>query len=168
MVAAVAENGVIGAGNRIPWRIPSDMAHFKRTTMGKPLIMGRKQFEIFGKPLPGRHNIVVTRQADYQPEGVEVCHDLAAAITRAKAVAKAQGVDEAVVIGGGEIYAQAMRLADRLYISRVVLSPEGDVRFPPIDPAFWRIVETPPVEASPKDEASYVVQVYERVRPGAH
>jgi dihydrofolate reductase len=168
MIAAVAENGVIGAGDRIPWRIPSDMAHFKRTTMGKPLIMGRKQFEIFGKPLPGRYNIVVTRRPDYRPEGVEVCHDLVTAIARAKAVAEAQGVGEAMVIGGGEIYAQAMPRADRLYISRVALSPEGDVTFPTIDPALWRIAETPPVEASPKDEASYVVQVYERLRPGAH
>jgi len=162
MIAAVAENGVIGAGSRIPWRIPSDMAHFKRTTMGKPIIMGRRQFEIFNRPLPGRTNLVVSRRPGYQPDGVIVISDLVAAIDHAKTIAEAEGSDEAVVIGGGEIYAQAMPFADRLYISHVALRPEGDVFFPAIDLATWRPVAEPPVEASPKDEAGYVVRVYER------
>ncbi|HVW90979.1 MAG TPA: dihydrofolate reductase [Devosia sp.] len=162
MIAAVAENGVIGAGSRIPWRIPSDMAHFKRVTMGKPIIMGRRQFEIFNRPLPGRTNLVVSRQPGYQPEGVIVINDLMAAIDHAKTIAEAEGADEAVVIGGGEIYAEAMPLADRLYISHVALRPEGDVFFPAIDPAVWKVVAEPAVEPSPKDEAGYAVRVYER------
>ena len=168
MIAAVAENGVIGAGDRIPWRIPSDMAHFRRMTMGKPLIMGRKQFEIFGKPLPGRTSIVLSRRTDFHPDGVIVVGDLASAVARAKSIAAADGVDEAMVIGGGEIYAEAMPFADRLYVSHVALSAQGDVAFPPIDPREWRVIEQPPVVPSPKDEAEYVVRVYERVRAAVH
>jgi dihydrofolate reductase len=162
LIAGVAENGVIGAGDRIPWRIPSDMGFFKRTTMGKPIIMGRKQYEIFNRPLPGRTNIVVSRRPGYQPEGVIVINDLAAAIEHGRSIAAADGADEVMVIGGGEIYAQAMPLADRLYISHVALAPEGDVVFPPIDPAVWKVVDTPTVESSSKDEAAFAVRVYER------
>lgn len=160
MIAAVAANGVIGRDGGIPWRIPSDMAFFKRTTMGKPIVMGRKQFETMGRPLPGRTNIVVTRQHGYQPDGVIVTASLDAAIERARAVATADGVDEAMVIGGGEIYAQAMPVARRLYISHVGLSPEGDVVFPAIDPDQWRVVETPPVTPDPRDEAVYRIAIY--------
>ena len=162
LIAAVAANGVIGAGNRIPWRISSDMGFFKRTTMGKPIIMGRKQYESVGRPLPGRTNIVVSRQPGYQPEGVIVLNDLAAAIEHGRTIAAADGADEVMVIGGGEIYAAALPLADRLYISHVALNPQGDVVFPAIDPAVWQVVETPVVEPSPKDEALFSVKVYER------
>ncbi|MDR3471519.1 MAG: dihydrofolate reductase [Devosia sp.] len=162
MIAGVAENGVIGADTAIPWRIPSDMAFFRRTTMGKPIIMGRKQYETVGRPLPGRTNIVVSRQGGYQPEGVIVINDLAAAVEHGRAIAAADGVDEVMIIGGGEIYAQAMPLADRLYISHVALRPEGDVVFPPIDPVVWEVVDSPVIEPSPKDEAAFVVSVYER------
>jgi len=165
MIAAVAENGVIGAGGRIPWRIPADMAFFKRTTMGKPIVMGRKQYESVGKPLPGRINIVVSRRPGYQPEGVIVINDLGAAIAHGRSLAAADGAGEVMVIGGGEIYAQAMGHATRLYISHVALSPPGDVFFPAIDPAQWRIVEEPAVAPSPKDEASFLVRVYERLGP---
>src|SRR5690349_15195678 len=125
MIAGVARNNVIGADGGIPWKIPSDMAFFKRTTMGKPIVMGRKQYETVGRPLPGRTNIVVTRQAGYQPEGVTVLDNLGAALDHARAVAAADGASEVMVIGGGEIYAQAMPLAARLYISHVDLEPEG-------------------------------------------
>ncbi len=162
MIAAVAENGVIGAHGGIPWRIPSDMALFRRTTMGKPIVMGRRQFESVGQALPGRVNLVVSRQAGYQPDGVIVIDDLEAALAHARAIAEADGVAEAMVIGGGDIYAQAMPLADRLYISHVALAPAGDVRFPPIDPAVWRAAAELPVEPSPKDEAHYRPVVYER------
>lgn len=162
MIAAVAENGVIGADQTIPWRIPSDMAYFKRTTMGKPLIMGRKQFETVGKPLPGRTNIVVTRQAGYRPDGVIVMNDLDAAIARAKIIAEADGVGEVMIVGGGEIYRQAMPLADRLYISHVALCPDGDVTFPAIDPDQWRVVDEPAVPPSEKDAAAFLIKVYER------
>lgn len=162
LIAAVAENGVIGAGNAIPWRIPGDMAFFRRSTLGKPIIMGRKQFETVGKPLPGRSNIVVTRQSGYAPAGVEVVHDLAAALALAQQFAARDGAGEAMVIGGGEIYAQAMARADRLLISHVALAPAGDVLFPAIDPAIWRVVDTPDVPADPRDEARFEVKVYER------
>src|SRR5690606_2768886 len=103
LIAAVAQNGVIGAGNAIPWRLPSDFAHFKRTTMGKPLVMGRRTFESIGRPLPGRTNIVVSRRADYHPEGVVVFDSLDAALAFARAVASGDGVEEVMVGGGGEI-----------------------------------------------------------------
>lgn len=168
MIAGVAENGVIGAHGTIPWKIPSDMGFFKRTTMGKPIIMGRKQYETVGRPLPGRVNIVVTRQVGYQPDGVIVISSLEAAIEHGKTIAAADGVDEAMIIGGGEIYAQALDKADRLYISHIALAPEGEVFFPPIDPAEWVVVGEPAVPASPKDEASFLVRVYERRRGSAH
>jgi dihydrofolate reductase len=162
MIAAVADNGVIGAAGRIPWKIPSDMAFFRRTTMGKPIIMGRKQYESVGRPLPGRTNLVVSRRPGYQPEGTIVINDLLAALDHARTIATADGADEAMVIGGGEIYAAAMPYAERLYISHVALRPLGDVRFPPIDPTFWRVVDEPRIEASPADEATFVTRIYER------
>jgi dihydrofolate reductase len=168
MIAAVAENGVIGNDQTIPWRIPSDFAFFKRTTMGKPMVMGRKQFETVGKPLPGRTNIVVTRQKGYKPEGVLVFDTIEAALERAREIAVADGVDEIMIIGGGEIYEQFMGRADRLYISHVDLHPEGDVRFPAIKPEDWVVVDLPEVAPSEKDSATYRVKVYERRKQSAH
>ena len=168
MIVGVAENGVIGSNQTIPWRIPSDMAFFKRTTMGKPIVMGRKQYETVGRPLPGRSNIVVTRQPGYQPEGVLVVASIEAALEKASEIAAADGVDEIMIIGGGELYAQLIDRADRLYVSHVDLAPEGDVRFPPIDPALWEIVDLPEVEPSPKDEARYRVKVYARRKDPTH
>jgi dihydrofolate reductase len=168
MIAGVAENGVIGSEQTIPWRVPSDMAFFKKTTMGKPILMGRKQYETVGKPLPGRTNIVITRQRDYQPEGVLVFHSIDDALAKAREIAQADGVDEIMIIGGGELYAQLMARADRLYITHIDLSPSGDVRFPAIAPEQWTVVDLPEVAPSPKDEATYRVKVYERRRDPAH
>lgn len=168
MIAGVAENGVIGSDQTIPWRVPSDMAFFKKTTMGKPIVMGRKQFETVGKPLPGRANIVITRQRDYQPEGVLVFHDVETALAEAGKIAEADGVDEIMIIGGGELYAQLMARADRLYITHIDLSPSGDVRFPAIAPEQWTVIDLPEVAPSPRDEATYRVKVYERRRDAAH
>ena len=168
MIAGVAENDVIGSDQTIPWRVPSDMAFFKKTTMGKPIVMGRKQFETVGKPLPGRTNIVITRQRDYRPEGVLVFHDVETALTEAGKIARADGVDEIMIIGGGELYAQLMDRADRLYITHIDLHPTGDVLFPAIAPEQWTVVDLPEVTPSPKDEATYRVKVYERRRDGAH
>ncbi len=168
MIAGVAENGVIGSEQTIPWRVPSDMAFFKQTTMGKPIVMGRKQFETVGRPLPGRANIVVTRQKDYHPEGVMVVHSVDAAIAEARRIAEADGVDEIMIIGGGELYAQLIARADRLYISHIDLAPAGDVLFPAIAPEQWVVVDLPEVAPSPRDEASYRVKVYERRKAGAH
>ncbi|MGV3575683.1 MAG: dihydrofolate reductase [Devosia sp.] len=162
LIAAVGANHVIGKDGDMPWRIPSDFAWFKRTTMGKPMIMGRKQFETFPKPLAGRPHIVVTRQRDYAPEGVDVVHDLDAAYALAMRLAAEAGTDEIMVIGGGDIYAQAMAKADRLYITHVALSPDGDVRFPSIDPEIWAVTDTPAVTPSEKDAAPYSIKIYER------
>ena len=162
MIAAVAENGVIGNGNAIPWRLPSDFAHFKRMTLGKPLIMGRKTFESIGKPLPGRTNIVVTRQAGYQPDGVLVISSLEAALDHAQTIAAADNAAEIMIGGGAQIYAEAMPLADILYITHVALSPEGDSFFPAIDADIWWQSAQMDVPASPKDTASFRVSIYRR------
>jgi dihydrofolate reductase len=168
LIAAVAANGVIGKDGDMPWRIPSDFAWFKRTTMGKPMVVGRKQFETFPKPLAGRPHIVVTRQANYAAEGVSVVHDLEAACALAARLAEEAGTDEIMVIGGGDIYAQAMAKADRLYISHVELSPDGDVRFPTIDAENWAVVDTPEVTPSEKDAAPYRIKIYERRERPTH
>jgi dihydrofolate reductase len=165
MIAAVASNGVIGNDNTIPWRLPSDFAHFKRMTMGKPLIMGRKTFESIGKPLPGRTNIVVSGTAGYQPDGVLVLADLEAALARAQTIAAHDNAAEVMVGGGGAIYAEAMPLADRLYISHVELAPAGDAYFPAIDPEEWAETGEIAVPADPLDSASFRVKVYERRGP---
>jgi dihydrofolate reductase len=162
LIAAVARNNVIGSKQAIPWRIPSDFAWFKQTTMGKPMVMGRKQFDTFAKPLPGRPHIVVTRQEGYAPEGVSVARSLDAGIDLARRLAEESGVGEIMVIGGGDIYAQAIGQADRLYITHVDLAPEGDVVFPPIDPARWAVVASPDVPRSARDDAGYTIRIYER------
>lgn len=162
MIAAVAENGVIGADQTIPWSIPSDTAYFRATTLGKPIVYGRKQYETIGRPLPKRTNILITRQADYRPEGVIVVATLEEGLEKARQAARAEGVDEIMVIGGGQIYALAMDLADRLYISHVAAAPAGDIIFPAIDPAIWQVVDEPHVEPNEKDSAAFRVRVYER------
>lgn len=167
MIAAVGENGIIGSDGAIPWRLPTDFAHFKRTTMGKPLIMGRKTFESIGKPLPGRTNIIVTRQAEYRPEGVLVFHSLGEALAHAQEIAAADGVDEVMIGGGGEIYREAMPLAERLYVTHVAASPPGDVRFPLIDPKQWEVDATPELQRTERDSADFTVKVYRRHEPSA-
>lgn len=162
LIAAVAENGVIGHGNAIPWRIPSDFAHFKRMTMGKPLIMGRKTFESIGRPLPGRTSIVVSRQEGYQPQGVLVISSLEAALDRAQEIAKADRANEVMIGGGAEIYRQAMPFADRMYLSVVALEPEGDAFFPAIDFEQWKPAGEINVAAHPNDSAAFRVRVYRR------
>lgn len=167
MIAAVASNGVIGAGNAMPWRLPTDFAHFKRTTLGKPVIMGRRTFESLDKPLAGRTNIVVSRQPGYRPEGAVAASSLSMALERAQAIAAGDGAPEVMVGGGGEIYHEAMPLADRLYITHVALAPAGDTVFPPIDPAEWVVVEEPAIARSERDSADFRVKVYARRQPRA-
>lgn len=162
LIAAVANNGVIGKGNHIPWHLPADFAHFKRMTMGKPLIMGRKTFESIGRPLPGRTNIVVSRQEGYQPDGVLVISSLEAALEHAQEIAKADRANEVMVGGGAEIYRQAMPHADRMYITQVELEPDGDAYFPPIDFEHWKPGGEIDVTPHPDDTASFRVRVYRR------
>ena len=132
LIAAVGRNGVIGADNAMPWHLPEDFAYFKRTTMGHPMVMGRKTFDSIGRVLPGRRTIVVTRQHDWQHADVETAHSLSDALSLAGPA------DEVFVCGGGEVYREAMPWAHRLLVTEVDQEPEGDVRFPEIDPAQWR------------------------------
>jgi dihydrofolate reductase len=165
LIAAVARNGAIGARNALLWRLSSDMKRFKALTMGRPLLMGRKTFESIGRPLPGRQTIVVTRDVTYAPAGVAVAHDVDAALRLGESYAHALGVGEIVVAGGGEIYAQTIGLAQRLYITEVDLAPAADVYFPPIDRAVWREVARETGERSARDEADFAFVDYERLGP---
>jgi len=161
--AAVAENGIIGTDGGLPWRLSSDLKRFKAGTMGRPIIMGRKTFEGIGKPLPGRLNIVVTRDRGWSHEGVEAAGSLQDAITLATVRGRCMaGVEEIAVIGGGEIYAQAMPIADRLCITHVLAEPTGDTTFPAIDPALWRATECEDVPAGERDSHATRYCVYER------
>ncbi len=138
LVAAVARNGVIGDKGKLLWRISDDLKWFKKATLGKPVIMGRKTYESIGKPLPGRRNIVVTRSKSWSEEGAVRAGSVEDAIRLAQAFAKEDGAEEICVIGGGEIYAQMLGAADRIYLTRVDAEPAGNVRFPPLDEREWR------------------------------
>ena len=164
IIAAVARNGAIGAHNTLPWRLSSDLKRFKALTIGRPLIMGRKTFESIGRPLPGRQTIVVTRGAAFGPEGVAVAHDVDAALRLGESYAHTMGVGDIVVAGGGEIYAQMIGFAQRLYITEVDLAPEADAYFPPIDRATWREISRQAGERGARDEADFTFVDYERLR----
>jgi dihydrofolate reductase len=162
LLAAVAENGVIGQGGALPWRLKSDMQLFRERSWGKPVVVGRKTYQSFGRrPLPGRTNIVVSR--DFSAPGALVAPSLAAALDAARGDALRRGADEIVVVGGADIYAQTMSLADRLVVTRVRLRPAGDASFPPIDPELWQEVERTDHAAGPDDEAGFTICVYERL-----
>jgi dihydrofolate reductase len=163
IIAAVAENGVIGRDGVMPWRLKTDMAHFKALTMAKPVVMGRKTYlSLHVKPLPRRTNIVVTRDAAFTAPGVLVATSLEGALQAARGDAMRRGSD-VIVIGGTEVYAQAMPFADRLEITWIRLNPEGDTRFPAIDPAVWREVARESHPAGAGDDASYDFATYLRV-----
>jgi dihydrofolate reductase len=159
LVAAVARNGVIGANQTMPWRLSTDMQRFKRLTLGKPMIMGRRTFESIGKPLAGRTNIVVTGNREMRHEGVIFASSIDAAI----AAAAASGAEEAMVIGGGMVYAESIGRADRLYITHVEASPAGDTRFPPVEPTVWRNISSENVPASDKDSVATRFVIYDRI-----
>ena len=142
MIAALAENHVIGLDNAMPWHLPADLKHFKAMTLGKPIIMGRKTWDSLGRPLPGRLNLVVSRQPDLQLDGAETFSSLEGALQRADAWAREQGVDEVMLIGGAQLYAQALERAQRLYLTRIEASPEGDAFFPAFDEARWKRIDS--------------------------
>ena len=137
VIVAAAENGVIGRNNTLPWHLPEDLRYFKRVTMGKPIVMGRKTFESIGRPLPGRTNIVITRNRAYLAAGIKVVSSLDEALSLAGDIALIDGVEELVVIGGAEIYRTAIPRADRLYITEVHAEVEGDALLPDIDWENW-------------------------------
>ena len=163
LLAAVADNGVIGRDNALPFRQSSDLKRFKSLTMGKPLLMGRKTYLSIGKPLPGRTNIVMSRDPGFEPAGVLVAPSLTAALDRARDDAEKRGTDEIVVIGGTDVFVQTMPLADRMEITHVYASPEGDTYFPPIEATQWRVVARSDHPAGPQDEASFSYVTYARI-----
>ena len=166
LVAAVAENGVIGRAGDLPWRIKSDMRRFRAMTWGKPVIVGRKTYLSFAKrPLPGRTNIIVSRSPDFAAPGAIVAPTLAAALEVARGDALRRASDAIMVVGGAEIYAQAMPLADRLEITHINARPSGDTTFPAIDPAMWHEAARTAHAPEAGDDAGYDAVTY--IRGGA-
>ncbi|HEY6256349.1 MAG TPA: dihydrofolate reductase [Xanthobacteraceae bacterium] len=162
LIAAVAENGVIGQGGGLPWRLKSDLVNFRAITMGKPIVMGRKTFLSIGKPLSGRTNIVVSRNRDFVAPGVVVAPGIAEALATARGDALRRAADAVAVVGGAALYAHTIATADRLVITRVHLRPAGDTVFPAIDPALWQEVGRSAHHPGPDDAAAFTVLVYER------
>ncbi|MCS2609125.1 dihydrofolate reductase [Halomonas dongshanensis] len=161
MIVAMARNGVIGVEGRLPWYLPEDLKFFKRMTQAKPLVMGRKTFASIGKPLPNRLNIVITRDESFDAPGTRVCFDLESALALADQHATIEAAEEIMVMGGGEIYRQAMPVAQRLYVTEVDVDVEGDTTFPEIDKAQWQ--ETQRVPGKPSaGQPDYDFVVYER------
>jgi dihydrofolate reductase len=162
LVVAVADNDVIGAGGAIPWRLKTDLQRFKTLTIGKPVVMGRKTFLSLRRPLPGRTNIVMTRDADFRASGAVVTTSLDHALAVAKGDALRRFVTEIAVIGGAEIYAQWMALADRLEVTEVHAKPAGDTLFAPIDKTVWEEVARTENAAGPDDSAAFSFVTYRR------
>ena len=158
----MSRNRVIGRGNGLPWRLPKDMQFFMTSTMGHPVIMGRKTFESMKAPLPGRTNIVVTRNVEYRREGIRVAADLAAALTIAREQCRADGVDEVFIAGGAEIYKAALALATRLYVTEVDADMEGDTFFPEFDWRPWRRMSSEHYPADASHSSPFSISVFER------
>ena len=175
MIWAMSRNRVIGRGNTLPWRLPTDMQFFQRTTMGHPVIMGRRTFESMKAPLPGRTNIVITSQPDYgragsgsgtgSGTGVVVAASLADAIDRARAQCEIDDRDQVFIAGGARVYAEGLTLADRLYITDVDVTLDGDTFFPEFDRAAWRVVERQEFEADTVNSYPFTISVLDRAAP---
>jgi len=146
LIAAMDLNRVIGKDNQMPWHLPADLAHFKRVTMGKPVIMGRNTFESIGRALPGRRNIVISRRPDYQADGCEVVHSIDAAL------AECQDDEEVMIIGGGQLYDAMLPHAQRLYLTLIQVQLDGDTRFPDYTDLHWRVLDREYYEADEKNQ----------------
>lgn len=160
IIAAMAKNRVIGKKNTIPWRLCSDLKRFKNLTMGYPVIMGRKTFESIGKPLLGRLNIIITHRKDYKAEGCVVVHSLEDAFEAAKVTNR----DEVFVIGGAEIYEQALPLANKMYLTIVKADIEGDAYFPEFNPRKWAAVYQEEINADEKNQYPHLFVDFERLQ----
>ena len=158
MIAAMAHDRVIGKDNQMPWHLPADLAHFKRVTLGKPVLMGRKTFESIGRPLPGRRNLVISRDPDYQAEGIELVGSVEAAL----ALLAGSSVEELMVIGGGHLYAEMLPSADCLYLTRIDLAVEGDTCFPAFDDGQWQRVDCESHSADEKNPHPYSFETWQR------
>lgn len=159
LIVAVARNGVIGRDGTLPWRLSNDLRYFKSVTMGKPVIMGRKTYESIGRPLPGRPNIVVSRNPGFRATGVDVRDSLKAAISHAESL----GGGEAMIIGGAGLYRDALPVVTRIYLTEIDADVNGDVRFPPFDRAAWTELSREKQPATDKDEYEHSFVVLERV-----
>ena len=161
IIVAQAENRAIGKDNQMIWHLPKEFAHFKKTTLGHCMIMGRKNFESIGKPLPGRTSIVITRNTDYTlPEGVIKAHSLEEAI----AIARKKNEMEVFIIGGGQIYEQAMTIANKLYLTTVHESFVADVFFPEMDETEWKLITTEVHQKDEKNKYTFTIKVYEKIK----
>ncbi len=159
IIAALADNNVIGRDNKLPWHMPADMKWFKNHTMGHHVLMGRKTFEQFQKPLPGRANVVITRNPNFSAEGVAIARSVDEAISKAEAA----GDREIFIIGGAEIFAQSLHRADRMYLTRIHAEPEGNAYFPEFDDVNeWKLVDAEHCEADEKNPYPYSFLTYER------
>lgn len=164
LIVAQARNRVIGARGQLPWRLKDDLAHFKRTTMGAPVIMGRKTWESLPKrPLPGRANIVISRDWDYDAAEARVYSSVVPALNAARAIAMRAGQQEVFVIGGAAIYEAALPLADRIYLTEVDTAPEGDAFFPQLDIAHWRETSAERFEAGEGNDHAFTMRILDRV-----
>jgi dihydrofolate reductase len=158
LIAAMAENGIIGRGGQLPWRLSADLKRFKRLTTGHTVIMGRKTWESIGRPLPDRRMVVITRQSGYQADGVTIVGSLDEAL----AVAQSANEDDAFIIGGAEVYWLALPKADRLYITLVLADVAGDTKFPEVDWETWARIDTETVDADADNEYPHLFYVFER------
>ena len=166
LIAAVARNGVIGRADWMPWRLPGDMAHFRAATMGKPVLMGRKTFESIGRPLPGRHTIVVSSNPNFTPAGVTVVRNPEQAVKAADSIGRRHGASTIMVAGGGTVYRALLSEAQTILLTQVDCNPDGDTRFPAIDPDEWQVVERHQPAQRPDDEWPYVfIRLDRRSRP---
>ena len=162
IVVAIAGNNVIGNQGGMPWRLSTDLKRFKQLTMGKPMIMGRKTFDAIGKALPGRSSIVVTRDDGWQAEGAVPVQSLETAMTLGREIARSMAVNEVCIVGGGDIYRQALQVVDTLHVTRVEAVPEGDTVFPVIDANVWNKISETPVPFGEKDSAATRYIIYKR------
>lgn len=163
VIVAVAENAVVGRDNALPWHLPADLRHFKQTTLGKPIVMGRKTFESIGRPLPGRTNIVISTNPDFLAPGITAVGSIEQALIAAQDVATSDACEELFVIGGASIYVDAIPLADRLYITEVHAQVAGDVSLPAIDWSVWQETRRERYSADAQNQYDYSFVVYERV-----
>jgi dihydrofolate reductase len=164
LIVAMAQNRVIGRNNNLPWYLPGDLKYFKQATMGKPIIMGRKTWDSIGRPLPGRMNVVITRNEGWQaPAGTTAATSLQAALKKAEAQAELDGIEEVMVIGGGQIYAEALPLVDRIYITLVHANVEGDAYFPEVNWEEWNEIGREDFFASDNNPYNYSFVVYQRL-----
>lgn len=158
----MAKNGVIGRGNALPWRLKSDMAHFRALTVGNPVVLGRKTYQSIGKPLAGRTTIVISRDKNFSAPGIVVAPNFNAALETARGDALRRNAGAIIVAGGADIYAQALPLATRLVITQVHKRVDGDARFPAIDPKLWRETARSEQKPGPQDDAAFAFVTYER------